>query len=111
MRGFVAELVQQAAKAGPSTGFPSEGSHSHGRILQQAAKAVESDAGSASDIAHLAPREYRLSLVASFAYKLLLSVQGPPLPPRLASAVAGSLAAAADRPTSRAALSRGMASQ
>ena len=80
MRGFVAELVRRAAKA------------------------VELDAGSVSDIAKLAPHEYRLSLVASFAYKLLLSAQGPPLPPRLASAVADSLAAAADRLASRAAL-------
>ena len=111
MRGFVAELVQQAAKAGPCAGCACEASHSHGRIPRQAAKAVESDAGSASDIGHLAPHEYRLSLVASFAYKLLLSAQGSPLPPRLASAVAGSLAAAADRPVSRAALSQGMASQ
>ncbi|EOD37049.1 hypothetical protein EMIHUDRAFT_226032 [Emiliania huxleyi CCMP1516] len=36
-----------------------------GFVAELAAKAVESDAGSASDIGHLAPHEYRLSLVAS----------------------------------------------
>ena len=45
--------------------------------------------------------QYRLGLLASFAYKLFLRAQ-PTLPPPLASAVAGSLAAAADRPVSEA---------
>ena len=45
--------------------------------------------------------QYRLGLLASFAYKLFLRAQ-PTLPPPLASAVAGSLAAAADRPISEA---------
>eukprot|EP00965_Chrysotila_dentata_P091558 3023182-Pleurochrysis_carterae.AAC.1 len=43
--------------------------------------------------------EYRLALLASFAYKFFLSAQ-PSLPPSLASAAADSLAAAADRPVS-----------
>ena len=62
--------------------------------LQAAAKA----AGMAADdgSAHAA---YRLSLMSSFAYKLFLKAQ-PSLPPKLASAVATSLAAIADRPTS-----------